>query len=110
MWAKAVSGARERAAQRQQGSVPTPGDAGRPPPVFSELWTGLVAVEGHSSLIRRVPRGSQFTPGTWGNARCSGEGDQLDPLLKLIFFFHFPAMIVRFLTKRFIGDYEPNTG
>lgn len=36
--------------------------------------------------------------------------DHLDPLLQLIFLLHFPAIIVRFLTKRFIGDYEPNTG
>lgn len=72
---------------------------------------GLAAVEGHSSLIRRVPWGSQFPPGTWGNVCCSGEGDQLDPLLKSIPPPpHFSAMIVRFLTKRFIGDYEPNTG
>lgn len=28
----------------------------------------------------------------------------------LIFFCFFLALIVRFLTKRFIGDYEANTG
>lgn len=24
------------------------------------------------------------------------------------FLFHFPAMVVRFITKRFIGEYDPN--
>lgn len=31
-------------------------------------------------------------------------------VLQLNFPLFFSAMIVRFLTKRFIGDYEPNTG
>lgn len=31
-------------------------------------------------------------------------------VLQLNFPLCFSAMIVRFLTKRFIGDYEPNTG
>lgn len=53
-----------------------------------------------------------------GNPLCCPEvGGMVDsgrPELVPVFGLNVPvslsAMIVRFLTKRFIGDYEPNTG
>lgn len=44
------------------------------------------------------------SPGLLGSRRLVGFFSSFS------YFFFFSAMIVRFLTKRFIGDYEPNTG
>lgn len=71
--------------------------------------------EGRSSLAHHLPPGRHsiaLCPGSL-ETRAVPRGpslDHLDPLLHLILVLHFSAMIVRFLTKRFIGDYEPNTG
>jgi hypothetical protein len=69
-----------------------------PRDTFAEPWEASARLS-----CRSLSRPLQV-PGT---ARVPPPGR----LLQLIFlFFFFSAMIVRFLTKRFIGDYEPNTG
>lgn len=50
---------------------PHPQGYGKTPACFlwqstPELWKGLAAVEGRSSLNSHIPRGSHFIPGTWG--------------------------------------------